>query len=870
MSRAPLPAAASVRSPARAAERQGPRHARLRFTRDALLSSPPPLPRSSPPSLPPHLFFPTSSSPPFSSSPVLTPPPLPLSCSTFLLSPLPPLLSASTLLLPTGGSTHREGSTGAQHARLALQLQGAPAASYGRQHAQGGGECFRLPIGSSTSRGVSAIAFHCSCREHRLSWPCPSPSCTSPSSRCGVVRCGACGICPVLCGAAVLDLPFPFLHLSVIQVRCSVVQFGAVLCGAVLPIIISMPHCLSADIAMTTTPHLVFPTSFHIGMAQAVYVRIVYLSRACACHVPVMCLSHAYHVPIMATHHVLLPLIPPPAYPRSTMYSLPLPLSPASLPTLSTGCLWVACGMQVEQGRHTMCSFPSSLHLHARGCSSALELPTTTDESWPDNGPPALLSPSSPSARSASCAAPPPTPSSPPRIHPTLPPSLPPLPFSPLSWRHYYLWRGLPLHSPAALLLHTPLTILLALHLLLPSTAQVPGHTPSDADVPSGADVASRIAAGREERGGADESACAEGQQQCWRRGLTSRPSLYIHVIGAHPSVRVRPLSTTFGHSPPHQPLTILLALHLLLPSTAQVPGHTPSDADVPSGADVASRIAAGREERGGADESACAEGQQQCWRRGLTSRPSLYIHVIGAHPSVRVRPLSTTFGHSPPHQPLTILLALHLLLPSTAQVPGHTPSDADVPSGADVASRIAAGREERGGADESACAEGQQQCWRRGLTSRPSLYIHVIATYAKQSSIFLASLLLHSVCCRLFTQLPLAFLPPPEPPSPPTYYTLHAGMQLTTPSLSPCLSSSLSPSTAPARVGREDLEGAWHASHHTLYLPLTTHSLSPRPAPAGADREAQEAAALAELRVLLPGVDTCVHLIGPNIPAHM
>ncbi|CAI5955080.1 unnamed protein product [Closterium sp. NIES-65] len=840
MSRAPLPAAASVRSPARAAERQGPRHARLRFTRDALLSSPPPLPRSSPPSLPPHLFFPTSSSPPFSSSPVLTPPPLPLSCSTFLLSPLPllspsplplsspPLLSCllppspplALLLapsfpkrLPTGGSTHREGSTGAQHARLALQLQGAPAASYGRQHAQGGGECFRLPIGGSTSRGVSAIAFHCSCREHRLSWPCPSPSCTSPSSRCGVVRCGACGICPVLCGAAVLDLPFPFLHLSVIQVRCSVVQFGAVLCGAVLPIIISMPHCLSADIAMTTTPHLVFPTSFHIGMAQAVYVRIV------------------------ATHHVLLPLIPPPAYPRSTMYSLPLPLSPASLPTLSTGCLWVACGMQVEQGRHTMCSFPSSLHLHARGpyaalcgCSSALELPTTTDESRPDNGPPALLSPSSPSARSASCAAPPPTPSSPPRIHPTLPPSLPPLPFSPLSWRHYYLWRGLPLHSPAALLLHTPLTILLALHLLLPSTAQVPGHTPSDADVPSGADVASRIAAGREERGGADESACAEGQQQCWRRGLTSRPSLYIHVIGAYPSVRVRPLSTTFGHSPPHQPLTILLALHLLLPSTAQVPGHTPSDADVPSGADVASRIAAGREERGGADESACAEGQQQCWRRGLTSRPSLYIHVIGAHPSVRVRPLSTTFGHSPPHQPLTILLALHLLLPSTAQVPGHTPSDADVPSGADVASRIAAGREERGGADESACAEGQQH----------------------------------------FTQLPLAFLPPPEPPSPPTYYTLHAGMQLTTPSLSPCLSSSLSPSTAPARVGREDLEGAWHASHHTLYLPLTTHSLSPRPAPAGADREAQEAAALAELRVLLPGVDTCVHLIGPNIPAHM
>ncbi|CAI5496941.1 unnamed protein product, partial [Closterium sp. Naga37s-1] len=166
----------------------------------------------------------------------------------------------------------------------------------------------------------------------------------------------------------------------------------------------------------------------------------------------------------------------------------------------------------------------------------------------------------------------------------------------------------------------------------------------------------------------------------------------------------------------------------------------------------------------------------------------------------------------------LTILLSLHLLLPATTQCPGHTPSEADAPSGADTASRIAVEREQRGGADESAGAEGQQQCRRCGLTSRPSLCIHVIGAHP--------------------------------------WLTTH----------------SLSPSTAPARVGREALEGAWHASHHTLYLPLTTHSLylSPRTAPAGADREAQEAAALAELRELLPGVDTCLHLIGPNITERM
>ncbi|CAI5457387.1 unnamed protein product, partial [Closterium sp. Yama58-4] len=39
------------------------------------------------------------------------------------------------------------------------------------------------PTGGSMSWGGSALAFHCSCREHRLSWTCPSPSCTSPSSR---------------------------------------------------------------------------------------------------------------------------------------------------------------------------------------------------------------------------------------------------------------------------------------------------------------------------------------------------------------------------------------------------------------------------------------------------------------------------------------------------------------------------------------------------------------------------------------------------------------------------------------------------------------------------------------------------------------
>ncbi|CAI7795456.1 unnamed protein product, partial [Closterium sp. NIES-53] len=73
-------------------------------------------------------------------------------------------------------------------------------------------------------------------------------------------------------------------------------------------------------------------------------------------------------------------------------------------------------------------------------------------------------------------------------------------------------------------------------------------------------------------------------------------------------------------------------------------------------------------------------------------------------------------------------------------------------------------------------------------------------------------------------------------------------------------------------KVGRPELAGKPCFSQHTPYhhaLPLTTQCLSPRFAPAGADREAQEAAALAELRVLLPGVDACLHLIGPNIPAH-
>ncbi|CAI5491124.1 unnamed protein product, partial [Closterium sp. Naga37s-1] len=115
--------------------------------------------------------------------------------------------------------------------------------------------------------------------------------------------------------------------------------------------------------------------------------------------------------------------------------------------------------IQVEQGRHTVCSFLSSRHLHACGpyaalcgCASAPELVPATDQ-----GQLAALSPSSPSAPSAARAAPaPPTsPSLSSRVHPTLPPSIPPPPSSPLAWSDYYLWRGLPLHSPAALLLHT-------------------------------------------------------------------------------------------------------------------------------------------------------------------------------------------------------------------------------------------------------------------------------------------------------------------------------------------------------------------------------------------------------------------------------
>ncbi|CAI7908217.1 unnamed protein product, partial [Closterium sp. NIES-53] len=46
------------------------------------------------------------------------------------------------------------------------------------------------PIGGSISKGGSALAWRCSCREHQLCWTCPSPSCTSPSSRCDTVQCG--------------------------------------------------------------------------------------------------------------------------------------------------------------------------------------------------------------------------------------------------------------------------------------------------------------------------------------------------------------------------------------------------------------------------------------------------------------------------------------------------------------------------------------------------------------------------------------------------------------------------------------------------------------------------------------------------------
>ncbi|CAI5983887.1 unnamed protein product [Closterium sp. NIES-64] len=353
---------------------------------------------------------------------------------------------------------------------------------------------------------------------------------------------------PIMCLSCAYHVPITCLS------RAYHVPIMCLSCAYHVPIM-----CLSCAITCLSrayhVPIMCLSRAYHVPimcLSRAYHVPITCLS--CAYHVPITCLSCAYHVPITClscAYHVRIMCLSC-AYHLHIMctscaYHVPIPPSP-TLPALLHApslCLCAASGVQVEQGRHTMCSFLSSLHLHARGpyaalcgCSPLPELLPATDERQT-----APRAPSSPLINSASCAASPPTTPMALRGHPTLLPALPPLPFSLLSWRHYYLWRGLPLHSPAALLLHTPLTILLALHLLLqpvpppppplPVTNQFPGHTSSEADAFSGTDAPSGIAAGREQRGEADQSRCAEGQQQCQRCGMRTRPSLCIHVLGA-------------------------------------------------------------------------------------------------------------------------------------------------------------------------------------------------------------------------------------------------------------------------------------------------------------------------------------------------
>ncbi|CAI7769590.1 unnamed protein product [Closterium sp. NIES-54] len=191
----------------------------------------------------------------------------------------------------------RQHTQGGECHRLALQLQGAPAvldapypclmpltdapcipSGFRQAAARAGGGVFspgssfflilhspypfpfsplpvlllRRPIGGSISKGGSALAWRCSCREHQLCWTCPSPSCTSPSSRCDTVQCGA---------------AHNHFHFTLFMLHFS--------------------HCNL----------LVSPSSFPIGIARACHVPVMCLS--CACHVPVMCLSCAYHVPVM-------------------------------------------------------------------------------------------------------------------------------------------------------------------------------------------------------------------------------------------------------------------------------------------------------------------------------------------------------------------------------------------------------------------------------------------------------------------------------------------------------------------------------------------------------------------------------------------
>ncbi|CAI5979452.1 unnamed protein product [Closterium sp. NIES-65] len=334
---------------------------------------------------------------------------------------------------------------------------------------------------------------------------------------------------PIMCLSCAYHVPITCLscayHVPITCLSCAYhVPIMCLSCAYHVPIM-----CLSCAYHV---PIMCLSCAYHVPimcLSCAYHVPIMCLS--CAYHVPIMCLSCAYHVPIMClscAYHVPIMCL-------SRAYHVPI--------------MCLSRAYHVEQGRHTMCSFLSSLHLHARGpyaalcgppsrCSPLPELLPATDERQT-----APRAPSSPLINSASCAASPPTTPMALRGHPTLLPALPPLPFSLLSWRHYYLWRGLPLHSPAALLLHTPLTILLALHLLLqpvpppppplPVTNQFPGHTSSEADAFSGTDAPSGIAAGREQRGEADQSRCAEGQQQCQRCGMRTRPSLCIHVLGA-------------------------------------------------------------------------------------------------------------------------------------------------------------------------------------------------------------------------------------------------------------------------------------------------------------------------------------------------